>query len=407
MSVCAARREQGMGYPEEKPFARQKRRKQEKRKRISVRFATACLLIVVLAAVVVTLAVSSNREKAAAKAADDAAQQAGAVSVALDKQTVYMPPGGADQIVASVEASEISEETVRWTSSDGGVVVVSGDGALTAVAEGGAVVTATTANGLTASAEVIVSALFQMPEIDNSKPFLTAGLYTQEENDLLDDILLYRIEQAGYGTRAGVVAAARFLALEFPRTIPYFFENGRLNNHSGILYVDGEGRYYHQGLYLHESRCEEIVAAYSGPAVWGERLYSIQTEEYSANGFSCGGFVSWCLLNGGFDAGDSGSGDNAGRDDDLCDLGERVAITEELMRSGRVKPGDFIWLEGHIGIIIGMDEENIYIAEAWQGRLHVDTYERYSGISRTGIYTHIVLMDDVYGEDGNLSESWQ
>ena len=48
-----------------------------------------------------------------------------------------------------------------------------------------------------------------MPQnFNNSKSYLPCGRYTKEENDLLDEILKDRINDAGYKTRAGVVAAA-------------------------------------------------------------------------------------------------------------------------------------------------------------------------------------------------------
>ena len=75
-------------------------------------------------------------------------------------------------------------------------------------------------------------------------------MYTKEQNDLLDEILKDRINDAGYKTRAGAVEAARFLSLEFPYRIRYFSENGRGNTNK----VEGEGRYYQVGLYLDESR---------------------------------------------------------------------------------------------------------------------------------------------------------
>lgn len=328
------------------------------------------------------------------------------LTIELDKQIVYMPVGGTDYFDALLQSLGTIDSTVRWQTSDASVVTVDTSGTLVAVGVGQATVTAIAQNGLSAEGEVIVSDLFQLPAINNYKASVTQASYTQQQNDLLDKALAYRVGQAGYATRAGVVAAARFLTLEFPYTIPYFYENGRLNNHSGLAYVDGEGRYYHQGLYLHQSRFDDIVAVAAGPAVWGQSLYSYQTLEKSPNGLSCGGFVSWCLLNGGFDAGDSGSGDFIYRNDDLCDLGERVLLTAELMASGQVKAGDLLFLDGHIALIIGFDDTNIYVAEAWEGCLHVDTYNRYTGIVHDSLFTHVVLMDSYYGADGDLTDYW-
>lgn len=106
-----------------------------------------------------------------------------------------------------------------------------------------------------------------MPKnFNEDKGYLPCEEYTLEESKLLDEILAYRINEAGYGTRAGAVAAARFLTLEFPYRIAYYWETGRLNN-TGKDYVDGEGRYYHKGLYLHESKYADLEASALGPKI--------------------------------------------------------------------------------------------------------------------------------------------
>ena len=129
------------------------------------------------------------------------------------------------------------------------------------------------------------------------KEELKCGIYSKEENDLLDKILKDRINDAGYKTRAGAVEAARFLSMEFPYRIRYFSENGREATNG----VQGEGRYYNEGLYLDESRFVNIKKPLRGPQPWGCQLWSDPSEGYRANGLDCSGFVSWAFLNGGFD----------------------------------------------------------------------------------------------------------
>lgn len=81
-------------------------------------------------------------------------------------------------------------------------------------------------------------------------------------------------------------------------------------------FADGEGRYYHQGLYLTNSKKNSIIASVSGPCIWGCPLYNWEDDlEYGyvwgvkkPNGLDCSGFVSWILYNGGFDPGDNGFG---------------------------------------------------------------------------------------------------
>ena len=249
---------------------------------------------------------------------------------------------------------------------------------------------------------------------DKSKKFITCDAFTEEENDLLDAALSDRINKAGEQTRAGAVAAARFLTLEFAYRIPYFYENGRLNNYGEIAHVDGEGRYYHKGLYLSSSRYKDISHKFTGPGTWGCKIKQYQDEPAYGfvplgkypNGFDCSGFISWVLYNGGFDVKDSGAGDIISRTDDLYDLGEKNFINNTLLDSGNVKVGDLIAYSGHMAIIAGMDEQgNYYVAESLPQFKGV-VLNKYTRSSLKATFTHIMLMDSVYKEDGNLTNMW-
>jgi len=72
-------------------------------------------------------------------------------------------------------------------------------------------------------------------------------MFFKDYNDLLDEILMNRINKVGYKTRAGVK-------------------------------IDEKGRYYHTGLFLDESR-------YNNTSM-------------RKNGFDCSGFISWMILYG-------------------------------------------------------------------------------------------------------------
>ena len=162
-------------------------------------------------------------------------------------------------------------------------------------------------------------------KFDKSKRFLSCNEFSEDENDILDNALKDRVNKAKEQTRASVVEVARFITLEFDRRIPYFYENGRLNNYASIHKVDGEGRYYHKGLYLNKSRYKSISKRFTGPGAWGCKItqyqdepgYGFKPRTKMPNGFDCSGFISWVLYNGGFDVGDVGAGDVSIRDDDL------------------------------------------------------------------------------------------
>lgn len=241
-------------------------------------------------------------------------------------------------------------------------------------------------------------------EFDYRKPHLPCNQFSLNDSRLIDEILAYRVEEDGYGTRAGAVAAARFLTLEFPFRINYFYENGRVN-YTGTHYVDGEGRYYHHGMYLNEEKFKDIEASLAGPSIWGCPLKNYEDEEplfiwgrKYPNGLDCSGFVSWVLYNGGTEPGDVGTGQ-------LPNIGKSVDITDSLIRSGRIKVGDLFSAWWHISILVGMDDNYFYIAESLP-TLDGVVISKYKKYQVHYWFTNVVLMDDYYNGDGNLTDLW-
>jgi len=238
-------------------------------------------------------------------------------------------------------------------------------------------------------------------EFDDNKEYLPCGKYSDADNETIDAYLKYYVNQAGYKTRAGVVEAARFLTLNFPYQIYYFGENGRLTTNG----IDGEGRYYHTGLYLSNSKKKEITKSSSTPQCWGCLLpYGEVNTGY--NGLDCSGFVTWCLLNGGYDVGDIGAGPDGTKD--LMDLGE--VKKNDISIYNQINVGDLVHnseIDGHIGIIVGIDVDNYYVAEAlmWRGKNGVViTKHPYETFATT--WPEVILMDKFYGETGNLTYMW-
>lgn len=252
--------------------------------------------------------------------------------------------------------------------------------------------------------KVVVTNLYTLPKLNNDKPYLTCKLYTSEEENILDNALKFKIKNAGYKTRSAVVASARFLTLEFKNRISYFYENGRLNNYGNQDYADGEGRYYHEGLYLTENKFKTIKASVNGPSPWGCPLYVDLFKREEKNGLDCSGFVSWALLNGGFDIGDVGAGIDEERTDDLDDLGTKMKVDVDNFDESKIKVGDLFSRYGHIGILIGKENNTYYIAEALDYDLHVLTMTKEEILESEWLY--IILMDSLYKEDGNLKEMW-
>ena len=191
-------------------------------------------------------------------------------------------------------------------------------------------------------------------------------------------------------------------------------KNYKFAQHHAILTtyaskIDGEGRYYHEGLYLHSSRFKSLAKSSQGPKTWGCNMYSRPSHGTRRNGLDCSGFISWVLLNGGFDVGDLGAGVTGAKD--LTDVGKKTRFTSTLIKNGKVKVGDLLSSSGpsggHIAIIVGEDDNNYYVAESlW--------YNPYIGVVIVGYskktifnrYYWVMLMDKVYKEDGKLTKMW-
>lgn len=250
--------------------------------------------------------------------------------------------------------------------------------------------------------EVVVSDLIvkRPTEFDFDKAFLSCGVYSEEDNDELDKILETKISNVGYGTRAGVVEAARFLTFDFPYRINYFYEWYRQ-----AVGVDGEGRYYLKGLYLNSSRFKRLAGSTNEPETWGCDLLSVNINQVSPNGLDCSGFVTWALLNGGYDIGDIGAGESEWFD--LMDIGE--VVTANKKNADKLKVGDLVHSDyegGHIGMIVGIDSDDIYVAQATSLKEQGLVVTKYQKENINNDWLQFILMDSYYKEDGLLTNMW-
>lgn len=77
----------------------------------------------------------------------------------MDQTTLSLEVGGTATLKATVSPDDASDKSVQFSSSDTAIATVTPvQGKVTAVAEGTAIITATTANGKTATCEVTVAA---------------------------------------------------------------------------------------------------------------------------------------------------------------------------------------------------------------------------------------------------------
>lgn len=324
----------------------------------------------------------------------------------VNKEKIYLAIDGTYNLSAEYETIGNVNSKLEWYSDNNDIASVDENGLVIGKSNGTTTIHCKVYNEIRDISVVVTDLIINRPrEYDRNKPYLSCGRYSKEENDLLDEILKARIEDVGYQTRAGAVEAARFLALEFPYKIRYFSENGRGNTNG----IDGEGRYYHVGLYLNESRFEGLRKTSAGPKTWGCQLYSRPSQGKRPNGLDCSGFVSWAMLNGGFDVGDIGAG--LAPHLDLTDYGVRTNFNASVVSSGKVKVGDLLSSGGvgggHIAIIVGEDNDYYYVAESlWTPPNVAVVIIPYSKKTIYNRYYYVMLMDDYYKEDGKLTNMW-
>lgn len=333
-------------------------------------------------------------------------------SIKTDVDNVYLYIDQKQKV--NIDTSNLEDKNITYYSNNPTIADIDENGIVTGKAFGKTSIIIQNKKEAYKEINVVVTRLIKEMDAAAKREYFTCNMLNDEEANLLDDILFDRVNRAGYKTRAGVLAAARFLTLESTYEVPYFYENGRLENYEPYKHVDGEGRYYHRGLYLSPRKTTEITASFVGPVMWGCKLQNYTdwggvyvTGELYPNGLDCSGFVTWALLNGGFDVGDIGAGIEP-EHKDVTDLGELVYLSDELMASGRVKAGDLIGLDGHAAILIGWDENNYYIAESLNTTKGVvATTVKRSDLVHNSIYKYVVLMDEVYKEQGNYTSYWK
>ncbi len=330
-------------------------------------------------------------------------------SLTVNKEKIYLAVGQKEEIKYNL-VTYAMKNNLKWTSSDDGVATVS-NGVVTGNKAGKANITISI-NNLIKNVEVVVTdKLVVRPEhYNDKKEYLWCNAYTKEEAHLIDEILDYKIKNVGgYKTRAAVVEAARFLTLDFPYRIDYFFENGRLHN-TGTNYVDGEGRYYHKGLYLSVDKYDTIEKSFAGPAMWGCPLTNYEDfwSKYvsggkNSNGLDCSGFVTWTLINGGIDVGDVGA--DYTLDSSLIMNNQEIVHRIDYEVASNAKAGDLISYWGHIAIIVGVDDTNLYVAESLPeyGGVVIKTYNKKT-VNKN--FDFITYMDTLYDGDGLYTAMW-
>lgn len=334
----------------------------------------------------------------------------GVKSIKFKVDTFYLAIGESEKLNYDIESSK-DDYKLTWSSENEDIVSIS-DGKIVGVNLGTSVVTLKSESGKKAEVSVMVTDLIRKPELDDKKKFLPCHAYTEEEAHIIDDALRTRVLNKGEGTRAALIETIRFMTLSFKYKVSYFYENGRMHE-SGVRKADGEGRYYHKGLYLSEDKFKDIKVSHKGPAIWGCPLTNLQDHNRykpgakMPNGLDCSGFVTWSLYNSGLDVGDIGAGIND-RHKDMSDVGEMHSLTYEYANSSDYKVGDVIARWGHTALIAGKDSEYLYIAESLLKGVRIEKVSyKNPNSSLYKYYAYINKMDKEYSKNDDYTDMWE
>lgn len=334
----------------------------------------------------------------------------GVKSIKFKVDTFYLAIGESEKLNYDIESSK--DDYKLTLSSENEDIVSISDGKIVGVNLGTSVVTLKSESGKKAEVSVTVTDLIGKPELDDKKKFLPCHAYTEEEAHIIDEALRTRVLNKGEGTRAALIETIRFMTLSFKYKVSYFYENGRMHE-SGVRKADGEGRYYHKGLYLSEDKFKDIKVSHKGPAIWGCPLTNLQDHNRykpgakMPNGLDCSGFVTWSLYNSGLDVGDIGAGIND-RHKDMSDVGEMHSLTYEYANSGDYKVGDVIARWGHTALIAGKDSEYLYIAESLLKGVRIEKVSyKNPNSSLYKYYAYINKMDKEYSKNDDYTDMWE
>ena len=182
------------------------------------------------------------------------------------------------------------------------------------------------------------------------------GTSLEEFNNLISS----NVENAGYGTRAGVVSAAVTLIAELGNNysvkIPYFWGGGH-----GVIANGADGSWG-------SSACHTYANGNS----------------YNYCGLDCSGFVPWAIYNGGFKISPLTTGGFQS-----LPGAKRVTLTDSAI----LQPGDLLESATHIVLIVGIEGNQYVCAEASGNTTGVlftrrsFNESRYWGVNMDGFYS--------------------
>ena len=230
---------------------------------------------------------------------------------------------------------------------------------------------------------------------EDERPLMNCTKYDDEIIKAINDSLVITIHKA-QTKREKVIAAAKFV-VSFKTVIPYAYETAG-EEYKFIC------RYTRKGLFLKNV----VENGYTYPA-WGcdaktPQVYIDRYKNLGAtfkNGLHCSSFVGWCLYN-------AGVADASVLDKTWANNYRTFPLsTEKNLKDALnlIQPGDLLWFDGHIALVIGVDGDTVLIAESaiW-GSNHTDprngsrwrTFNKKTTNFDTFRFKSLIQMDGVY-----------
>lgn len=322
---------------------------------------------------------------------------------------------------------------------------------------------------------------YSLRDINKYRPVVdTYKAYTKDQKNFLESYLTQKVESVGgfgtrggknykvltghqQGSRAGAVAAARFLALEFQYGIPYsnmdfskYFEEFNGKKFDLGNFIDTREFYKNNSLnvvdlYGYKLNIHDANDNKKGLGCWG---CSTGLKDYAEpfgllesapafvknHGLHCATYVGWSMYNGGLNF-FSGMKDSRmvtvlevngylpynqkGAEYielfDILDLEGQKKIKPKDRKPksvtkdqwDKVKIGDLTYRFGHIGMIIGLDRKNgyMYVAHQRSDHINVDRIPYYNKTQDPrdfggAPWEKIILMEKVYERNGYISSMW-
>ena len=216
--------------------------------------------------------------------------------------------------------------------------------------------------------------------IENPSQMITCNGDRTEYNKRIEELVAIN----GPRTRNAAVAVAKFLSTEIGVKIPYFWAGGHWHypwdGHDDPEMFKGVSPKWG----CDETQWREFNGTYIHPA-----------------GIDCTGFVAWTLFNAGFKKSEIGSFSGEKALTSFTSGGKRLTIIDFKGSIDRTKPGDVVWLEGHMGFVIDVDVPNniITVAHERQGwGLVVGRFSAKTGKQIDGhlVWLKVMLLDNYY-----------